>query len=74
MPLMMAIQIGSPPIGFVTGRGLVANVKARLPRWMLLSVVLLPLAANALNNATGVAAMAVAPLFGDPPAHDVDTR
>ena len=60
LPLMPAIQIVSARIGFVTGRGLAANVKDRFPRWVLLSVVGLLLAANTLNIAADIAAMAEA--------------
>lgn len=60
LPLMAAIQIVSARIGFVTGRGLAANVKERFPRWVLLSVVGLLLAANTLNIAADIAAMAEA--------------
>ena len=60
LPLMAAIQTVSARIGFVTGRGLAANVKERFPRWVLLSVVGLLLAANTLNIAADIAAMAEA--------------
>ncbi|PKO63221.1 MAG: iron transporter [Betaproteobacteria bacterium HGW-Betaproteobacteria-18] len=39
LPLMVAIQLVSARIGFVTRRGLAANIKASFPRWVLLSVV-----------------------------------
>jgi len=60
LPLMAAIQIVSARIGFVTGRCLAANVKERFPRWVPLSVVGLLLAANTLNIAADIAAMAEA--------------
>lgn len=60
LPLMAAIQIVSARIGFVTGRGLAVNVKERFPRWVLLAVVGLLLAANTLNIAADIAAMAEA--------------
>jgi NRAMP (natural resistance-associated macrophage protein)-like metal ion transporter len=60
LPLMAAIQIVSARIGFVTGRGLAANVKERFPRWVLLAMVGLLLAANTLNIAADIAAMAEA--------------
>lgn len=60
LPLMAAIQIVSARIGYVTGRGLAANVKQHFPRWVLLSVVGLLLVANTLNVAADIAAMAEA--------------
>jgi len=60
LPLMAAIQIVSARIGFVTGRGLAANIKQRFPRWVLLGVVGLLLLANTLNIAADIAAMAEA--------------
>lgn len=59
-PLMAAIQTVSARIGYVTGRGLAANIKARFPRPVLLAVVGLLLAANTLNIAADIAAMAEA--------------
>ena len=60
LPLMAAIQIVSARIGFVTRRGLAANIKASFPRWVLLSVVGMLLVANTLNIAADIAAMAEA--------------
>ena len=60
LPLMIAIQIVSARIGYVTRRGLAANIKARFPRWVLLAVVGMLLAANTLNLAADLAAMAEA--------------
>ena len=60
LPLMVAIQIISARIGYVTRRGLAANIKASFPRWVLLSVVGMLLAANTLNVAADIAAMAEA--------------
>lgn len=60
LPLMAAIQIVSARIGYVTGRGLAANIKEHFPRWVLQSVVGLLLAANTLNIAADIAAMAEA--------------
>jgi Mn2+/Fe2+ NRAMP family transporter len=57
LPLMSAIQIVSARIGYVTGRGLAANIKARFPRPVLLAVVGLLLVANTLNIAADIAAM-----------------
>ena len=60
LPLMVAIQLVSARIGYVTGHGLVANIKARFPRPVLLAVVGLLLLANTLNLAADIAAMAEA--------------
>jgi len=60
LPLMIAIQIVSARIGYVTRRGLAANIKASFPRWVLFSVVGMLLVANTLNLAADIAAMAEA--------------
>jgi len=60
LPLMVAIQIVSARIGYVTRRGLAANIKASSPRGVLLAVVGMLLAANTLNVAADIAAMAAA--------------
>ena len=60
LPLMVAIQIVSARIGYVTRRGLAANIKASFPRWVLLAVVGMLLVANTLNIAADIAAMAEA--------------
>ena len=57
LPLMAAIQIVSARIGYVTRRGLAANIKAGFPRWVLLCVVGMLLVANTLNLAADLAAM-----------------
>ncbi|MDR7270020.1 NRAMP (natural resistance-associated macrophage protein)-like metal ion transporter [Pelomonas saccharophila] len=68
LPLMAAIQIVSARIGYVTGRGLAANMKQAFPRPLLLMLVGLLLAANTLNIAADIAAMssAVHLLVGGP--------
>ncbi len=60
LPLMVAIQAVSARIGYVTRRGLAANIKASFPRWVLLGVVGMLLVANTLNVAADIAAMAEA--------------
>ena len=60
LPLMVAIQLVSARIGYVTRRGLAANIKAGFPRWVLYAVVGLLVAANTLNLAADLAAMAEA--------------
>ena len=60
LPLMVAIQIVGARIGYVTRRGLAANIKDSFPRWVLLVVVGMLLLANTLNLAADIAAMAEA--------------
>lgn len=60
LPLMAAIQIVSARIGYVTRKGLAANIKTSFPRWVLLAVVGMLLIANTLNVAADIAAMAEA--------------
>lgn len=60
LPLMSAIQTISARIGYVTGRGLAANIKRAFPRSVLLAVVGLLVVANTLNIAADIAAMAEA--------------
>lgn len=60
LPLMVAIQMVSARIGYVTRKGLAANIKTAFPRWVLLTVVGMLLAANTLNLAADIAAMAEA--------------
>lgn len=60
LPLMVAIQIVSARIGYVTKRGLAANIKQSFPRGVLLTVVGMLLVANTLNLAADIAAMAEA--------------
>jgi NRAMP (natural resistance-associated macrophage protein)-like metal ion transporter len=60
LPLMAAIQIVSARIGYVTRRGLTANLKAAFPRWVVLAVVGMLVLANTLNIAADIAAMAEA--------------
>jgi NRAMP (natural resistance-associated macrophage protein)-like metal ion transporter len=60
LPLMAAIQIVSARIGYVTRRGLTANMKGAFPRPVVLLVVMMLLLANTLNIAADIAAMAEA--------------
>ena len=57
LPLMVAIQIVSARIGYVTRRGLAANIKASYPKWVLYAVVGMLLVANTLNISADIAAM-----------------
>src|SRR3977135_3036072 len=56
-PFMIAIQLVSAYIGRVTGKGLAANVKELPPRWAVLFLVFLLVAANPFNIAADIAAM-----------------
>ena len=56
-PLMVGIQLVSARLGFVTGRGLAANIKAVFPATVLYGVVGLLLIANTINIAADIAAM-----------------
>jgi len=60
LPLMAAIQIISARMGYLTRRGLVANIGQAYPRWVLVSTVTLLVGANTLNIAADLAAMAEA--------------
>src|SRR3954466_2759878 len=56
-PFMIAIQIISARIGRVTGKGLAANVMEVAPRWLVLGLIFLLVAANTFNIAADIAAM-----------------
>jgi Mn2+/Fe2+ NRAMP family transporter len=56
-PFMVAIQTVSARIGRVTGRGLTANMRLLLPRWLVLAIVCLLVTANIINLAADLAAM-----------------
>src|SRR5256885_8954297 len=56
-PFMIAIQLVSARIGRVTGKGLAANVMEIAPRWAVLSLVAMLVAANTFNIAADIAAM-----------------
>src|ERR1700761_6293925 len=57
LPFMIAIQLVSARIGRVTGKGLAANVMELAPRWLVLGLVFLLVAANTFNIAADIAAM-----------------
>jgi NRAMP (natural resistance-associated macrophage protein)-like metal ion transporter len=57
-PFMIAIQLVSAQIGRVTGKGLAANAMKLAPRWVILGLVFLVVAANTFNIAADIAAMA----------------
>jgi NRAMP (natural resistance-associated macrophage protein)-like metal ion transporter len=56
-PFMIAIQLVSAHIGRVTGKGIVANVKAFYPRPVLLTLLALLVIANTINIGADIAAM-----------------
>jgi NRAMP (natural resistance-associated macrophage protein)-like metal ion transporter len=56
-PFMIAIQLVSAQIGRVTGKGLAANASQLAPRWLMISLVALLVAANTFNIAADIAAM-----------------
>ena len=60
IPFMIAIQLVSALIGRVTGKGLAANVMEVAPRWLVLALIFLLVAANTINIAADIAAMAEA--------------
>src|SRR5258705_2449812 len=55
---MIAMQLISARIGRVTGKGLAARVMELAPRWIILGLVFLLVAANTFNIAADIAAMA----------------
>ena len=59
-PLMVAIQVISARIGRVTGEGLAANIRRHYPAWLLYGIVSLLFAANTINIAADLGAMAAA--------------
>lgn len=56
-PLMIAIQMVSARIGWVTGRGLAANICRVVPHWLAVALIGLLVVANTLNIAADIAAM-----------------
>jgi NRAMP (natural resistance-associated macrophage protein)-like metal ion transporter len=60
LPLMVAIQLVSARIGWVTGQGLAANLRHRYPRPLALGIVALLVVANTINLGADLAAMAAA--------------
>ena len=60
LPLMIAVQEMCARIGTVTGRGIVANLKRRAPRWLVLLVVGLVTVANTINIGADLGMMASA--------------
>jgi len=57
-PLMAAVQMTCARIGMVTGRGLAAALRRKLPRWVVASAALALLGANTINIGADFAGMA----------------
>ena len=60
LPLAFATQEACARLALVTGQGLAAIIKARMPRWVLVIAVLLVSIANTVNIAADLASMAAA--------------
>jgi Mn2+/Fe2+ NRAMP family transporter len=58
LPLMVGIQMISARIGRVTGHGIASNIRRRYPAPVLYAVVAMLFAANTINVAADIAAMA----------------
>jgi Mn2+/Fe2+ NRAMP family transporter len=57
-PLMTAVQIVSARMGRTTGRGIAGNLRQHYPPWLLTTIVMLLLIANAINIGADLGAMA----------------
>ncbi len=57
-PLMVGIQLISARIGRVSGHGLATNIRQHYPKWLLYGIVSLLVAANSINIAADISAMA----------------
>jgi NRAMP (natural resistance-associated macrophage protein)-like metal ion transporter len=60
LPLAFAVQEACARLALVTGKGLAAIIKARMPRWVLVVAVMLVAVANTVNIAADLASMAAA--------------
>ena len=60
LPLAFAVQESAARLALVTGKGLAAIIKARLPRWVLVVAVSLVAVANTVNIAADLAIMSSA--------------
>jgi Mn2+/Fe2+ NRAMP family transporter len=60
LPLAFATQEACARLALVTGKGLAAIIKAKMPRWVLVVAVLLVSIANTVNIAADLASMAAA--------------
>jgi NRAMP (natural resistance-associated macrophage protein)-like metal ion transporter len=57
-PLMAVVQMMCARIGMVTGQGLAGALRSKLPKWTLIVVAILLLAANSINVGADLAGMA----------------
>ena len=60
LPFMIITQRIAGRIGLISGKGLAGNMKKFYPRWILLAIALMMLAANIINIGADISAMAVA--------------
>lgn len=60
LPLAFAVQEAAARLALVTGKGLAAIIKARLPRWVLVVAVSLVAVANTVNIAADLSIMSSA--------------
>ena len=60
LPLAFSVQEACARLALVTGKGLAAIIKARMPRWVLVVAVMLVAVANTVNIAADLASMAAA--------------
>jgi NRAMP (natural resistance-associated macrophage protein)-like metal ion transporter len=60
LPLAFAVQEACARLALVTGKGLAAIIKSRMPRWVLVLAVLLVAVANTVNIAADLAIMSSA--------------
>lgn len=60
LPLAFATQEACARLALVTGQGLAAIIRARMPRWVLILAVLLVATANTVNIAADLASMTAA--------------
>jgi len=57
-PLMAAVQAMCARIGMVTGRGIAATLRRRVPRWLLVAISAALLVANTINVGADLSGMA----------------
>jgi Mn2+/Fe2+ NRAMP family transporter len=57
-PLMTAVQVVSARMGRTTGRGIAGNLRQRHPPWLLTTIVMLLLVANAIDIGADLGATA----------------
>ena len=58
LPLLAAIQLMCSRLGLVTKRGLARDVRMRYPKWVLISISLLLVAANTITIGADLGGMA----------------